>query len=147
MIAVVFYNIPEEVITLLLYIFFIMVTTQWNFYCLFLGFLILQITKKSCNETSVMNMWFVNENVRSVNEKRMPTLKRKHDDLRRTASAPGQKRSSHLKLSPEKQLKQRYLLIRFTALGYWNEERLIKSLGFLECVLHLFQKTINRYMS
>ena len=54
----------------------------------------------------------------SVNEKRMPTLKRKHYDLRRTASAPGQKRSSHLKLSPAKQLKQRYLLIRFTALGY-----------------------------
>ena len=37
-------------------------------------------------------MWCVNENVRSVNEKRMPTLKRKHDDLRRTASAPGQKK-------------------------------------------------------
>ena len=29
-----------------------------------------------------MNKWFVNENVRSVNEKRMPTLKRKHDGLR-----------------------------------------------------------------
>ena len=36
-----------------------------------------------------MNMWFVNENVRSVNEKRMPTLNRKHDDLRRTASLRG----------------------------------------------------------
>ena len=37
-IAVVFYNTPEEAITLLLYIFSIMVTTQWNFYCLFLSF-------------------------------------------------------------------------------------------------------------
>ena len=38
-------------------------------------------------------MWCgVNENVRSANEKRMPTLKRKHDDLRWTASAPGQKK-------------------------------------------------------
>ena len=38
-------------------------------------------------------MWCVNENVRSVNEKkRMPTLKRKHDDLRRTASSLGQKK-------------------------------------------------------
>ena len=39
-----------------------------------------------------MNMWFVNENVRSVNEKRMPTLNSKHDDLRRTASVRGQKK-------------------------------------------------------
>ena len=90
--AVVFYNTSEEVITLLLYIFSIMGTTQWNFYCLFLGFLILQRTKKSCNEASVMNMWFVNENVRSVNEKWMPALKRKHDDLRWTVSSPGQKK-------------------------------------------------------
>ena len=37
-------------------------------------------------------MWCVNENMRSVNEKRMPTLKRKHDNLCRTASAPGQKK-------------------------------------------------------
>ena len=36
-----------------------------------------------------MNMWCVNEKVRSVNEKKMPTLKRKHDDLRQTASVPG----------------------------------------------------------
>ena len=93
-----------------------------------------------------MNMWLVNENVGSVNQKRMPTLKRKHDDMRQTASAQG-KRNSRLNLSPERQLKQRYLLIRFTALGYWNEERLIKSLGFLECVVHLFEETINRYMT
>ena len=86
------YFIIEEIITLLLYIFSIMVTTQWNFCCLFLSFLILQRTKKSCNETSVMNIWCVNENVRSANKKRMPTLKRKHDDLRRTASAPGRKK-------------------------------------------------------
>ena len=37
-------------------------------------------------------MWCVNENMRSVNEKRMPTLKRKHDNLCRTACAPGQKK-------------------------------------------------------
>ena len=37
-IAVVFYNTTEEVITLLLYIFSIVVTTQWNFYCLFFEF-------------------------------------------------------------------------------------------------------------
>ena len=30
--------------------------------------------------------------MRSVNEKRMPTLKRKHDDLCQTASAPGEKK-------------------------------------------------------
>ena len=88
----VFYNTPEEVIILLLYIFSIMVTTQWNFYCLILSFLIPQRTKKSCNEASVMNMWFVNENLRSVNEKRMPTLKRKHDGLCRTVSTPGLKK-------------------------------------------------------
>ena len=88
--------------------------------------------KNSRNQTSVMKVWCVNENVRNENEKRMPTLKRKHDDLRLTASASGQKKLAS-KPTPERQLKQRYLLIRFTTLGYWNEERLIKSLGFLEC--------------
>ena len=74
------------------YIFFLL-WWQHNeiFIVYFLSFLILQRTK-SCNETSVMSMWCVNKNVRSVNEKRMPTLKRKHDDLRWTASAPGQKK-------------------------------------------------------
>ena len=62
-------------------------------------------------------MWFVNENAISVNEKTMATFKRKHHDLRRTASAPGQKKLG-FKPSPERQLKQRYLLIRFTALDY-----------------------------
>ena len=92
MVAVVFYNTPEEVIRLLLNIFSIMATAQWNFYCLFLSFLILQGTRKSCSNTSVINMWCVNENVRIVNEKRTPTLKRKHDDLHGTGSAPGQKK-------------------------------------------------------
>ena len=86
-----------------------------------------------------MNLWFVNENVRSVNKKRMPTLKRKHADLRWTASCPGQKKLAF----KERQLKQRFLLIRFTALGYWNEEHMIKSLGFLEFVVHLFEETLN----
>ena len=45
-------------------------------------------------------MWCgVNENVRSANEKRMPTLKRKHDDLRWTASAPGQKKLAFKSIS------------------------------------------------
>ena len=36
-------------------------------------------------------MWFVNENMRSVNVKRIPALNRKHDDLGWIAFAPGQK--------------------------------------------------------
>ena len=89
--------------------------------------------KKSRDQTSVMKVWCVNENVRNLNEKRMPTLKRKHHDLRLKLLLQD-KRNSRLNLSPERQLKQRYLLIRFTTLGYWNEERLIKSLEFLECI-------------
>ena len=100
--------------------------------------------KKSCNEASAMNMWCVNENVRSVNEKRMPTWKG-NMMICVEQLLPQGKRNSYLNVSPERQLKQRYLLIPFTALGYWIEERLIKSLGFLECVVHLFEETINRY--
>ena len=86
LIAVVFYQTPEEVITLLFLLWW-----QHNgiFIVYFWVFLFCKERKKSCNETSVMNMWFVNENVWSVNEKRMPTLERKHDNLRWTASAPG----------------------------------------------------------
>ena len=43
----------------------------------------------------------INENVTNVNEKRMPSLKRKHDDLRRTASAPGQKKLAFKPISRE----------------------------------------------
>ena len=37
-------------------------------------------------------MRFVNENVRNVNETRMPSLKRKYDDLCQTASTSGQEK-------------------------------------------------------
>ena len=44
-------------------------------------------------------MWFVNENVRSVNKKRMPTLNGKHADLRWTTSCPGQKKPAFKPIS------------------------------------------------
>ena len=94
-----------------------------------------------------MNMWFVNENVRSVNKKRMPTLKRKHDDLRRTASAPGRKK---LALKPISR-KTAEIEVSFSSFHCFRLLKwglfLIKPLGFLGCVVHLFEKTINRYMT
>ena len=82
-------------------------------------------------------------NVRSVNEKRIPTLKKNYDDLRQVTSAPGQKKLA-LKTISRKTAEIDVSIICFTAWGYWNEGRLIKPLAFLECVVNLFEETINR---
>ena len=66
--------------------------------------------------------------------------------LLQTASAPGQKKLA-FKAILRKTAEIEVFLIRFIALDYWNEERLIKSLGFLECVVYLFGETINKYMT
>ena len=141
-IAVVFYNTPEEVITLLLYIFSNMLTTQWNLLFIF------EFFNSAKNEKKVMCKW----KCKKCKWKKNANLEKEtwwfaSNSFCCKQFLPQVKRNSRLNLSPERQLKQRYLLISATALGYWNEERLMKSLGFFECVVHLFEETINRYMA
>ena len=53
-------------------------------------------------------------NVRSVNEKRIPTLKKNYDDLRQVTSAPGQKKLA-LKTISRKTAETDVSIICFTA--------------------------------
>ena len=100
--------------------------------------------KNSRNQTSVMKVWCVNENVRNVNEKRMPTLKRKHDDLRLTASAPGQKKLASKPISRKAAKTE----VSFNSFHYF---RLLKWRAFDKIFrilgVYLFEETINRDMT
>ena len=82
--------------------------------------------------------------MRNLNEKRMPTLKRKHHDLRLTASAPGQKKLASKPISRKTAKAE----VSFNSFHYF---RLLKGRAFDKIFrilgVYLFEETINRDMT